>query len=183
MDQQKKDIRKHITAQLSQLSQNDKEKRAEPLIEQLLMDPFIKEASTVGITLSTAQEIPTQPVIEKLWEAGKHVLIPYAHRNRVLTFHQYTKHTKLMRSTYGILEPDPHDSKDESERLDVVIVPGIAFDCDGFRLGYGGGYYDAFLSRTNVKTISMLYHFQYIHKLPRERHDIPVQKLIVEKRL
>src|SRR3989338_3616519 len=88
--------------------------------------------------------------------------------------------------TFGILEPkESYQREFNPDKLDIVIVPGIAFDKNGHRIGYGYGYYDRFLKTIRKETlkIGLAYDFQLIEKIPEERHDVPVDIILTEKEI
>jgi 5-formyltetrahydrofolate cyclo-ligase len=90
------------------------------------------------------------------------------------------------KSEYGIPEPIIERTEDfKAENIDLVIVPGIAFDEEGSRIGYGGGFYDRFIQLLGhgVPLLSIAFELQVIPKIPSENHDLPVDKIITEKRV
>ncbi len=92
----------------------------------------------------------------------------------------------LQVARFGLLEPKPETLRPvDPQELDLVIVPGVAFDREGFRIGFGAGYYDRFLPklRKDSVLISLVYDFQLMPKVPREPHDIAVHWIITEKEL
>jgi 5-formyltetrahydrofolate cyclo-ligase len=93
---------------------------------------------------------------------------------------------ELRPNKYGIPEPVPEDTAHcEYDYIDLVIVPGVVFDQCGHRIGYGGGYYDRFLSKIDlsVPRLSVAFEVQVIREIPAESHDLPVDKIITEERV
>lgn len=88
----------------------------------------------------------------------------------------------LVTSSYGILEPVGDKSNFNVDNLGLIVMPGLAFDKQGNRLGYGGGYYDKFLSSNKIdnKKIALAYDFQVLDKVPSEKHDIKIDSIITE---
>ena len=81
----------------------------------------------------------------------------------------------------GLLEPiESKTNLVEPSDIDLLIVPGIAFDSEGFRMGFGGGYYDRFLQSFKGNTVSLAFREQIVSNLPKEDHDIPVEKIITD---
>ena len=87
-------------------------------------------------------------------------------------------------SSYGILEPKKDKIKNiSSDKIDLIIVPGVAFDLKGNRMGHGKGYYDRFLNLVKSTSIGLAFEFQIIENIPVESHDKPIDMIITEKRI
>lgn len=132
-----------------------------------------KRAKIIAVTLSTEIEIDTNPIIEEAFLENKLVIIPKAFSNGIMKFYQYNKETELVKSKFGILEP-----KDTRKEInpDLIIVPGLAFSKSGYRLGYGGGYYDRYLQNFSGDVISLVdskRQFEY-PKWPVEHFDFKI---------
>ncbi|HEC88549.1 MAG TPA: 5-formyltetrahydrofolate cyclo-ligase, partial [Thermoplasmata archaeon] len=89
---------------------------------------------------------------------------------------------ELHTGEYGILEPRKEFLRIENN-ADIFIIPGIVFDEDGNRIGYGGGYFDRFLSDFKGKKIALAYEFQIIKKMPNEKHDVKMDFIVTDKRI
>ena len=132
--------------------------------------------------LASQQEIDLSCLIQRLWAAGCRVVVP-AWRDGTYRLADYSPETRLKQGPMGILEPeaqeDGADLAGECE-IDVWIVPGLAFSRSGARLGYGGGWYDRFLSEASSGAIAVgvAYPFQIVNALPLERHDIPLTDVV-----
>jgi 5-formyltetrahydrofolate cyclo-ligase len=100
----------------------------------------------------------------------------------MLSFHKITQFSQLESVFYGLFEPIIDQTIEvRHEDIDLLIVPGLAYTRDGFRLGFGGGYYDRYLPQYKGKSISLAFHFQVIPHFPLEEHDIAVSKLITNE--
>lgn len=99
--------------------------------------------------------------------------------NRRLEQVEYTRETKLHRNQWGIDEPDGHTFVSTSE-LDLVIVPALAADRLGYRLGFGGGFYDEFLEGIQATIVCPMFSSSLVSDIPREKHDIPVDMIITD---
>ena len=89
---------------------------------------------------------------------------------------------ELHKGAYGILEPSTKRPVAEND-IDVIIVPGLAFDRRGGRMGFGAGYYDRLLIKTNAVKIGLCYDFQLMDSVPSEEHDVPMDYIITEKEI
>ncbi len=91
---------------------------------------------------------------------------------------------ELSIGSYGILEPRTEKiRKTRVEDIDLIIVPGVAFDKKGNRIGHGKGYYDRLLDKTNATKIGLAFEFQLLKEIPTDKHDLPIDILITEKRI
>ncbi len=179
----KKELRLQTLAKLVQISAEEFERSTALLHEHLLQLPAWKQAKTIALTRSRGKEIPTLPLIKKAWEEGKTVCIPTCFpKTKEMTFYEYTPATKMTSSYFGLLEPDPLESTVvHKEAIDLIIVPGVCFDQRGYRIGFGGGYYDRYLADYHGVTIALCLSLQQIKHVPSEAHDIPVSMMVSEK--
>ncbi|MEE3605602.1 5-formyltetrahydrofolate cyclo-ligase [Bacillus altitudinis] len=179
----KKELRLQTLAMLDQISAEEFNRHASLLHEHVLQLSEWKQAKTIALTMSRGKEIPTMPLIEKAWEEGKTVCIPTCFpKTKEMVFYEYTPETKMTSSYFGLLEPDPLESTVvHKEAIDLIIVPGVCFDQHGYRIGYGGGYYDRYLADYHGTTLALCLSVQQVYHLPAEPHDIPVSIMVSEK--
>ncbi|QHQ79797.1 5-formyltetrahydrofolate cyclo-ligase [Bacillus subtilis] len=181
----KSQLRKKTLEALSALSNEDILQKTERMYKSLFSLPEWQNAGTIAVTISRGLEIPTRPVIEQAWEEGKQVCIPKCHPDtKKMQFRTYQTDDQLETVYAGLLEPVIEKTKEVNpSQIDLMIVPGVCFDVNGFRVGFGGGYYDRYLSEYEGNTVSLLLECQlYVH-VPSLPHDIPVHKLITEDRI
>jgi 5-formyltetrahydrofolate cyclo-ligase len=177
---EKKKLRKLIKDELSALSVPLYEDWSYQIAQRLFTDEYWKNASTLAITISRSPEVDTYQIIRKAWEQGKRVVIPKCEsKSRTMDFRELTRFTQLESVYFGLYEPIVSETSSvKSEEIDLVIVPGAAFDNRGYRLGFGGGYYDRFLANYHGNTLALAFEKQIINNVPIEKHDIPVKKII-----
>lgn len=120
-------------------------------------------------------EIDTIPIIEELLKSGKTVLLPKVEKDKILPI-LISDISKLNTGFAGIKEPEGEEFP--KEKIDIVVVPAIAYDRRGYRLGYGKGFYDRFLQNFKNLKLGLAYDFQLLEELPFEEHDIPVDIII-----
>ncbi|HLR08025.1 MAG TPA: 5-formyltetrahydrofolate cyclo-ligase [Bacillota bacterium] len=144
-----------------------------------------ERAKTIGITIAKEIEWDTAPIIEKGWQDRKTIAVPKCvPEKRRLDFYRLRTYDQLEISYYNLLEPKPDRSKYiEKDSIDLLIVPGVLFDKRGYRIGFGGGYYDRFLIDFPNQTVSLTSSKLLVDTLPAESFDIPVDHIITENGL
>ena len=161
-----------------------KDKSKDQMIQKKLFDQEeFKNSSSLFITVSTNSEIETDNIIHKALSLNKRVFIPKVDKlnHRIIPVEIKTFPENLILGAYDIFEPKNFPEKIEYPEL--TIVPGLVFSKDGYRLGYGGGYYDRYLKEAVSKTISLVYDDLVINEIPVTEMDVPVNKIITEKRI
>lgn len=147
--------------------------------------PEFAAADGVFTYLSFGAEVDTRELIQRAWEAGKTVCLPrVVPGTREMRWYTVQSLDGLVRGSFGVEEP-PHDPSREADPADfahpVTLVPGLAFDRAGFRLGYGGGFYDTFLPGFPGASIGLVRACQLVEALPvRDAHDVPVDAVVTE---
>ena len=175
---------RHQTKQLlMNMTLKDYGEKSRTICEALLQEPSIIEGKTIAMTISVFPEVDTRDIISRLWTMDKRIVVPKCdHKTKQLQFYHLTNFDELVPAPMGLFEPnDLITSAIEHKQIDVCIVPGIVFDQRGYRIGYGGGYYDRFLPQINGKKISIAFDEQLVDKVPYESHDIPIDLLITNK--
>lgn len=173
----KNEIRKNVL----KLMENDCHDYSD-LYEKLFNSAFWKNAAVVAITMSTNFELDTMPIIERGLKENKMIVIPKTFPNREMKFYKFQSISNLQRSEFGILEPNENQIPIEKAKIDLIVVPGIAFSpLNHQRIGYGGGFYDRYLQDYSGTTISLVRKLQLIESAwPVEPTDIAVQHLLIE---
>lgn len=142
--------------------------------------------NTVLLTyVSTAIEVDTRRIIERAWQDGKQVAVPRCvPGTREMEFYFITQWDQLEPGTFGVLEPVPERCERMTDHSKgICLVPALSYDWKGFRLGYGKGYYDRFLSRFEGNMIGICYAACVRRSLPHGYHDRPVELLVTERYL
>lgn len=137
----------------------------------------------VMLYLSMRSEVETDTLLERLRHAGKHICAPVVDtdQNRLIPRHIQEAETALIRHRYGMLEPNTACPIFPIAQLQLIIVPGIAFDCKGYRLGYGKGFYDRFLaSCPHAIPIGLAYQIQIVDNTFPQVWDVPVKHIFTE---
>lgn len=182
----KKNIRERYLKLRNQLSDEEVTSYSQKIFSNIYKDKSFENAQCVGTFVGFQKEVQTVLAIQDMLSMKKKVVVPkIMTENREIEFYQIDSIDKLKPGVWGILEPILGKAQYVSAKdIDLMIVPAIAFDQSGYRVGYGGGYYDRYLSKGSlIYTIGVAYDFQLIEKVPREGYDVPVKKIITEKNI
>ena len=137
----------------------------------------------VMLYLSMRSEVETDTLLKRLHHAGKHICAPVVDtdQNRLIPRRIQEAETALVRHRYGMLEPNTACPIFPISQLQLIVVPGIAFDCKGYRLGYGKGFYDRFLaSCPHAIPIGLAYQIQVVENTFPQVWDVPVKHIFTE---
>ena len=182
---QKNQVRDQMRLKLSILSAEEREKRSLRIEEKLFhLEPF-KKAQFICFYVSLATEVDTSRMIDKALAMGKHVLVPLSDRQTLeLSLYQIRNRDALQKGAWGIFEPDPAKTHLVSpDKLDCILVPGVAFDSQHNRLGQGKGFYDRFLAKLSPKVmkIGLGFSFQKVESVPVTEHDVKLDNVIYDE--
>jgi 5-formyltetrahydrofolate cyclo-ligase len=185
MENDKKLLRKQMLDRMKELSKPEYEQLSYQIACRFYNSPLWRQAKTIGITVSKTPEADTWQIIRRAWEEGKRVAVPKCiPESKQMVFRELTSFMDLESVFYGLWEPNP-EKTDEifSEEIDTLVVPGLAYMKNGFRLGFGGGYYDRFLEHYKGRTVSLAFEMQFITGFPVEAHDRPVEMIITDQQV
>ena len=175
----KSELRKQVLHEMKAISQEQKQAMGQALTDQFLKHPFYQEAKVIATYLSFPHEFQTQGLIEQALKDGKKVLIPKTYPKGHMDFVVYDPQ-QLVKTSFGLLEPQGDLEVVDASQIDLIHVPGLAFTTEGYRIGYGGGYYDRYLEHFSGHTLSTVYPCQ-IQDFISENHDIPVQEVLIDE--
>lgn len=173
----KKELRQAIRAQKRAMTEADILRRSEILAEKFARSDAYRAAKTIYGYLPYNQEVRTVPMLQRALDEGKRVAVPKVYGDD-MKFIYLDDLSQVAKGYAGIPEPvaDGPVAQDETA---LVLMPGLAFDPAGHRIGYGGGFYDKFLAREpHHPTVALCYDFQVIERLETEGFDIPVDQVI-----
>ena len=175
----KSELRKQVLQEMKAIPREQKQSIDQALTEGLLQHPFYQEANTIATYLSFPHEFQTQELIEQALKDGKKVLIPKTYPKGRMDFVVYDPQ-QLVKTSFGLLEPQGDLEVVPASQIDLIHVPGLAFSKEGYRIGYGGGYYDRYLEHFTGHTLSTIYPCQIQDFIP-ENHDIPVEEVLIDE--
>ena len=180
----KKEFRLHVEAERAALLPEVKKALDEKILEKLLKEESYRCARSIFVYVSYKNEVDTHNIITDALARGKVVCVP-----KVISLKEgmaavrLESFEELRKGPYGILEPEllPERIVKPSD-MDLLIMPGVAFDLKGGRIGYGGGFYDRFLKEVDgsVPKIALAYSFQVFESVPMEESDMRIDKVITE---
>lgn len=173
-----------MLALMNSMDRDEHKRLSLKIVNQLIQTAEFHHAKTIGLTLSQFPEVDTRPLIEAAWQAGKRVTVPKCIKEtRDMNFRLITSYTQLETVYMNLLEPIVAETATiEKETIDLQIVPGVVFSNEGYRIGFGGGYYDRYLTDYKGHKLSLAFDCQINGTVPVESHDIPIHKIFTPTR-
>lgn len=176
---EKKAIRQDICNKRRGMSENMHMAFSESILNRLTALKEYQNAKVIYCYIDVNHEVGTRNIIEHSLKIGKEVAVPRVEGN-VMKFFRIHSLEETAEGNFGI--PEPVHNKIPSTP-DIILVPGVAFSFRMERMGYGGGYYDKFLSAGKVLKIGLAYEFQMHEQIPVEKHDISMDIIVTEKQI
>lgn len=177
---QKQAIRENLARKRRYLTKQEKQNRDAGLYKTVTNLPEWKKAQTVFIYVSTRYEASTKQLIKDFIKK-KSIIVPKTHlKYQTLTLHHIQSLQETTQGNYAIYEPHPSVPMIAPSAIDLALVPGIAFDKNGHRIGYGKGYYDGLMTQLKCPKFALAYELQIVDNIPAQKHDIPVDGILTE---
>lgn len=176
----KAQIRSKILLRLKTQEEEDRNRKSKSITGKLLRNKVFRNAKIVMLYIAFGGEVNTEELIREAQKIGKVICVPMCRKDKeIMQPAILEKHAKLKKGPYGVCEPIAENLV-KSKDLDLVIVPGLAFDKKGNRLGRGKGYYDRFLGSLSdrVPSIGLAFDFQILPLVPTTSNDVGVKKVI-----
>lgn len=183
MSNDKKTLRRQFLSERAAQSAADKQKADGEIARRVLESEAYRRAACVFAYVSTAQEIDTRALLRAALAAGKTVCVPLCGAAGEMTARQIASLDELRPGAYGIEEPDAAAREIVPDDIDLVLVPALACDRQGYRLGYGGGYYDRFLCRTGAVRMALCAEQRLVDSLPHTALDQRCHWIITERQV
>ena len=182
----KAEIRKRILEIRRSLTVDEVEVKSEAILQNVLKTPEYMESDNILLYADHHNEVITRGIFEDALMRNKRVYFPKSDSfTNSMVFYRTTSAAQLEKGFMGILEPKENIQlryRFCANEDTLVILPGVAFDTAGFRIGYGKGYYDKFLSsKRQLSTMALAFACQIVEELPREAHDIKMDKIVTEE--
>ncbi len=184
LKRRKEQLRRELLARRAVLPERNKKNRA--IFEAVSALPVYRQAKRVLFYISSPQEADTRKLLQAALREGKEVFAPVSLPEGEMMFYRVVREKELCPGRFGILEPPALPERALPIKEDILfdtlcLVPGLAFDMLGYRIGYGKGYYDRFLAKTSVAALGLCYQELVLPCLPREACDRQVKLLVTEQ--
>jgi 5-formyltetrahydrofolate cyclo-ligase len=178
---EKAELRQSGITTLKKLAEQPKKKlkKEETILALFFASRIWKEAKVIGMIRSTSFEFNTESIMKRAWAENKVVVIPKSLPKRQLAFYEVDERTAYRTTKFGVDEPVSalHVSKEE---IDVLLVPGIVFSKEGYRIGFGGGFYDRYLAEYQGQTCSLVFSEQLNNQWQPDSFDLPVARIFTD---
>lgn len=159
----------------------EREAASKKIEETVLAHAEIKEAAIISTYVSLPEEVDTRSLIRKLLEMDKTVMVPKMIGQRTMVLQKISTLADLVKGPFGILEPKKTCPVVDPLSVQLFIVPGVAFDASGHRLGRGRGYYDSLLANLGAPRIALAFRCQLVAQVPVTSYDISMTAIITEE--
>lgn len=176
-------MKKKKRSEMAKVRENieNREQKSKRIANGLIHSGLLSNANVIACFISFRSEVDTTPLIESFWALGKTVVVPKVVESMMI-FYPIFPDSPYRISPLGIKEPI-NVSPIDHDTIDLVIVPGLAFDIKGHRLGYGGGYYDKFLSTYTATPVAVAFEKQIVDDVPYDDHDQLVHYVVTENKI
>lgn len=156
--------------------------RSSKITKRLFALPELERASTILAFASIRNEVRTGPCMQAAWQAGKRVALPRVVGDE-LRLYLVDPETVLVEGAFSVPEPPEAAAEVEPDEVDFALIPALAVDPRGYRIGYGGGYYDRLIPRLRTAcTCAVAYDFQLISEVPKLPFDVAVDLVVTDER-
>lgn len=174
MKEDKRQLRQH-------LRRNPRNGNDEMLCEHVLAHPWFQRAKTIMAYAALAGEPNLQPVLEEILLQGKILVLPRCEKDGAMSGRRVSALPRCAPGMYGVTEPPEDSPVVYPTQIDLILVPGMAFDAQGGRLGRGKGYYDRFLAEYQGRTMGICYHGNLLEQVPVEGHDKRMDAVVTDQ--
>ena len=171
----KDDLRRQIRQIKRQFTPMQLEELSLPIVARLRQR--LNDVQTIVAYYPLSDEVDIRPLLDEWIAEGKTVFLPKVTGDDTMELRRYTGRDDMHEGAFHILEPEGEQFANDVS-IDVILVPGVAFDAEGHRLGRGRGYYDRFLSSFPSEFIGVCFDFQKVDEVPIDAFDIPVDEVI-----
>jgi 5-formyltetrahydrofolate cyclo-ligase len=185
---EKEQFRQYILRLRDRQSLRDIESKSLEILDQVSHVHEYVRARGIACYVSKDSEVDTRPLIRRALDTNKRVLVPVVKKGDIDLFFSEIKDLgkELVPGSFNIPEPRPEFLRPTSlDTVDILFVPGIAWDREGYRLGWGRGYFDRVLKvlPVHVRSIGLSYNLQFVSRVPRDQFDVPVNMVVTESRV
>lgn len=185
---EKENLRRYILRLRNRQSTSEIEQKSTDIVDQVLLLHEYVRARGIACYVSKDSEVNTRTLLRNALDRDKRVLVPVVKAGDIDLFFSEIKELgkELAPGTFGILEPKPEFVRPvDLDAVDLIFVPGIVWDRDGYRLGWGRGYFDRVLTKLppHVRSAGLAFNMQLVSRVPRDQFDVPVDMVVTESRV
>lgn len=180
----KRVIRSSILEQREKINTSIRKEWDKNIFDLLINSEFYKNANVIFVFVSFKSEVDTHPIIEHALKNFKTIYVPKIQsKEKGMEIFKISSLEDLKTGYFDILEPKESCPVADSNNIDLILMPGVAFDLKGGRVGYGKGFYDVFLSRMSKKVnkIALAYDFQIVDKVPMDQFDVKIDGIVTNE--
>lgn len=178
--EQKKQLRGELLRLRRETPRQQKQAIDRQICQHVINSPEYRQAQTIFAYWSTDEEIDTHAILADARQRGKRVCVPKCLKGHRMIARQICSEADLTEQTFGILEPGEQCPEIAPEEIDLCLVPALACDASGIRLGYGGGFYDRFLPQTAACRMVLCAQERFLQQIPAEQHDMHCDCVVTE---
>lgn len=182
----KNELREEYKKIRNNINIKSKEQKTEEITKRFINTTQFKNAEIIAIYKSFSSEVSTEEIIKYALKSGKKIALPRVNKSKLDFYEIKSIDEKLIKSNFGIEEPIENSKTFvDKQKIDLVVVPGLAFDKEKNRLGYGGGFYDRFLAGINALKIGICFDEQLLKNetLPVKETDVKLDIIITDKEM
>lgn len=185
---EKEHLRRYILRLRDRQTSSEIEQKSEDITDQVIQLHEYVRARGIACYVNKDSEVNTRRLIRNALDREKRVLVPVVKKGEIELFFSELKDlgSDLAPGNFGIPEPRPEAVRPVSlDEVDIIFVPGIVWDRDGYRLGWGRGYFDRAIKRlpSHVRSAGLAFNMQLINRVPRDQFDVPVNLVVTESRV
>lgn len=182
VSEDKTHIRDRIKNLRNNMSSDECMQKSELICRRFCELDEYKSADNICIYISKGNEVNTRIIVDQTWKDEKNVYVPKVY-GKLMHFIRITGYDELIKGNFGILEPES-DEYDDDGMEGLMVMPGVAFDEDRNRIGFGGGYYDRYLAdHSRLMTVALAYECQIVSHIDNEQTDIKPHMIITESKI
>ncbi|WP_404428702.1 5-formyltetrahydrofolate cyclo-ligase [Sutcliffiella horikoshii] len=176
-------LREEMKKILGSMDRSSHDIQSKEINDRLFSSTEWKDAQTIAVTISRYPEVDTETIILRAWDEGKKVAVPKCFpKDKSMNFYYLENFNQLESVYFGLKEPIVTEVEMcPKDNLELMLVPGLIFDEEGYRIGFGGGYYDRYLVGYTGFKVSLAFSQQMVKKVPTDHYDIPVHKIVTNE--
>ena len=175
---EKAEIRRQMRSMRRALSGEEQKRAADGVYAQIMRMESYRSARTVMAYAAVRGELSLERVMEDIRASGRRLALPRCGESGGMDACLVTERCQLRQGAYGIWEPDESCPVVPPEEIDLMLIPGTAFDRAGGRIGQGGGYYDRYILKTRAVRVGICHGFALVNRIPTEKHDVRMDAVV-----